>query len=354
MNQSIEDPPEFPIDYKSPIIKPKRAEPNFARWLLGFSSGAMAVLGPLIIYLGYQASEFGVEILIADRGLMGMGGLVCMLGLVGISGLIWRNEQMLIFYFYSSLILIIFLSVFAVGAYLMTEDIANWIDRNWDKLRTKAAGYGMESFKMHARSEIQSLAAFSLTVNLLEVLGVITVIKLIPKRIKTSLLPVTNLILSILGSALIAVSIYSRSHSNYTKLPVWTNYIFALMGLLLIALGVVGYYAATHSRRTLIQVYAWILGIVSLCILAAGIGFILLSSYVMEYLQEDWPAISEQLRREGFEVQQNEFGALLKMNLKFAGLFGVVNFCFFLLAILGAIILTKQLERRAKERYWMG
>mmetsp|Transcript_10506 Transcript_10506/g.10498 ORF Transcript_10506/g.10498 Transcript_10506/m.10498 type:complete len:128 (+) Transcript_10506:115-498(+) len=117
--------------------------------------------------LGYQANKFGVEILIADKALMGMGGIVSMLGIIAIVGNMIKSSKVLLFTFYSSIILIIFISVFALGAWLMLNDIQDFIDRNWESLRNSAQGYSMAGFKRHAESEIQSLIAFSFAVNMI-------------------------------------------------------------------------------------------------------------------------------------------------------------------------------------------
>ena len=64
-----------------------------------------------------------------------MGFLVCILAFVAIYGVIMERVKVLHFYFYSALICIIFLSVFAVGAYVMTDDMTDWIENNWYKIR---------------------------------------------------------------------------------------------------------------------------------------------------------------------------------------------------------------------------
>lgn len=98
----------------------------------------------------------------------------------------------------------------------------------------------------------------------------------------------SNIILSVLGSALVIVSIYSYRHSSYTSLPVWTNFIFSGIGFILILLGIFGYYAALKSRKTMILVFTVILILAALMILAGGIGYIKFSKEVTTYLKEDW------------------------------------------------------------------
>lgn len=331
----------------------KKSEPNFAKWTLGMTSFATMALGPLIIYLGYQAYIMGVEILVAEKVLMGMGTLVCFLGAMALLCLILNYTNWLLYYFYAALIVIIFISVFALGASMMQDDIRTWVDKNWDKVRTKAAGYDMEEFKLYIGSEIQSLAAFSLTVDLLLITGCITVTRLIGPSIKRSLLSVLNLFLVVLGSALFVISLYSRWHSSYTKLPTWTNYIFSLVGVLMMGLASLGYYASVRNRRVLITIYTIVLSVVALFVLMAGCGFIMTSSTVIAKLSDDWPEISAELGKSGYEIDKQEFGQQLKMNFKFAGLFGVVSFCVLMLALLGALVMIRDLKIRDRDRAWM-
>lgn len=317
------------------------------------TSFATMALGPLIIYLGYQAYKIGVEILIAEKVLMGMGTLVCILGAMALIGLILDYTKWLLYYFYAAIIVIIFISVFALGASMMQDDIRIWVDKNWDRVRTKAAGYDMEEFKLYIGSEIQSLTAFSLTVDLLLITGCATITRLIGPSIKRSLLAVLNLFLIVLGSALCVISLYSRWHSSYTKLPVWTNYIFSLVGVLMMGLAGLGYYASIRNRRVLITLYTFVLALISLFILVAGCGFIVTSKTVIAKLSEDWPEISSELEKSGYEIDQQDFGQQLKMNFKFAGLFGVVSFCVLMLALLSAILMIRDLKLRDRDRAWM-
>lgn len=326
-------------------MKHKKHPPNFSRWMLGIISATTFLIGPIIMGLGYEASQFGMDVLIGVRALMGMGGIVCILSVVSIIGTITSNPRILLFSFYSLVILVIFISVFSIGAWLMLEDIQEYIDRNWEKLRLAAPDYNMVAFKAHAESEVQSLISFSFTVIFLSILGIGTIWMLITKKIKKSLLPVTALILSILGSALVAISIYSRRHSNYTQLPLWTNYIFTLIGFIVIGLGIFGYHSVVHSKRGNIILYSVILGFTSVFLLVAGIGSILISALVEKTIQDNWNKISADLNGAGYEVEIEEFVELMRINFKLAGLFGVVTFVFFLLSFVGALLYVNSLKK---------
>ena len=227
----------------------------------------------------------------------------------------------------------------------MLQDIQNYIDRNWEILRITAPEYSMVGFKIHAESEIQSLVSFSFTVIFLSILCIGTIWMLTTKKIKKSLLPVTALILSILGSALVVISIYSRQHSNYTQIPLWSNYIFTLIGFVVMGLGVFGYHSVLHADRNNIIIYSIILGFASVFLLVGGIGSLLLSDLVYKTIQDNWIKISANLADAGYEIGIEEFVELMNINLKLAGLFGVVNFVFFLLSFVGALFYISSLKK---------
>ena len=97
-------------------MKHKKHPPNFSRWMLGIISASTFILGPIIVGLGYEASQYGMDLLIAHRALMGMGGIVSIISLISLIGTISSNPKVLLFSFYSSVILVIFISVFSSGA----------------------------------------------------------------------------------------------------------------------------------------------------------------------------------------------------------------------------------------------
>jgi hypothetical protein len=314
--------------------------------MLGIISATSFVIGPIIVGLGYEASSFGMDVIIADRALMGMGVIMCILSVVSLIGTIQSNTKLLLFSFYSLIVLVIFISVFSTGTWFMLEDIQDYIDRNWDSIREIVPEYSMVGFKIHVESEIQSLVSFSFTSIFLNILAIGTIAILKSKNVKRTLLPVTSLILSVLGSALVAVSIYSRRHSNYTQLPLWSNYVFVMIGFIVTALGVFGYYSVLHSLRTNIKIYAVILGLASVFLVVSGIGFIILSSLVSKHISENWEQINSDLMQAGYEVDINELIQIININFKFAGLFGVVNFVFCLLSFVGSILYINLLNKQ--------
>lgn len=72
----------------------------------------------------------------------------------------------MIFMFYSSIISFILLSVFAIGAISFSDNLLEFIDRHWEEIRPSAKTYSMNDFKTHVASELVSLGAFALTIDL--------------------------------------------------------------------------------------------------------------------------------------------------------------------------------------------
>ena len=114
---------------------------------------------------------------------------------------------------------------------------------------------------------------------------------------------------------------------------------------MVIGLGIFGYYSVIHSQRTKIIIFSIILGFASILILVAGIGSILLASVVDKIIADNWNEINKNLSNAGYEVRIEEFVELMKINFKLAGLFGVVNFVFFILSFVGALFYINSLKK---------
>ena len=158
---------------------------------------------------------------------------------------------------------------------------------------------------------------------------------MIRDKIKNSLLAVCSLELVILGNALIVISIYAEYNNSYSNLPGWTSTIFGFIGGLLIIVGIFGYYLSFNPKLSYMYIYTGAVVVGALSVLVGGIGFLIMSGYVLGELESGWDEISTSLRRDGYSADKEEYGQNLKKNLKFAGLFGVVTFCYLLLGIVG-------------------
>lgn len=105
------------------------------------------ILAPLIIYLGYQASQYDFnDLLIVDKALMALGVWVLVVSIGSIIskhrsnfnpslGVSRGDDKMMLLVFYNCIITFILLSVFAIGAISFGDDLLQWIDKHWDQIR---------------------------------------------------------------------------------------------------------------------------------------------------------------------------------------------------------------------------
>jgi hypothetical protein len=95
-----------------------------------------------------------------------------------IKGITKQNDEIMLFVFYNCIISFILLTVFAIGAISFSGNLIDWIDKHWDEIRSTAKSYSMSDFKSHVASELVSLGAFALTIDL-SLFVMITIILLI-------------------------------------------------------------------------------------------------------------------------------------------------------------------------------
>jgi peptidoglycan biosynthesis protein MviN/MurJ (putative lipid II flippase) len=73
--------------------KKAKSSLNFKKWLLTLLSIGNFILAPLIIYMGYQASQFDFnDLLIVDKALISMGIWVFFISVVSIISKVDNNK----------------------------------------------------------------------------------------------------------------------------------------------------------------------------------------------------------------------------------------------------------------------
>ncbi len=94
------------------------------------------ILAPMIIYMGYQASEYDYnDLLVVDKALMLLGVWVLIISLGSIVSVSKENDKIMLFVLYNCIISFILLSVFAIGAISFSDDLLEWIDKHWEEIR---------------------------------------------------------------------------------------------------------------------------------------------------------------------------------------------------------------------------
>jgi hypothetical protein len=90
----------------------------------------------MIIYMGYQASEYDYnDLLVVDKALMLLGVWVLIISLGSIISVSKENDKIMLFVLYNCIISFILLSVFAIGAISFSDDLLEWIDKHWEEIR---------------------------------------------------------------------------------------------------------------------------------------------------------------------------------------------------------------------------
>jgi hypothetical protein len=113
--------------------------------------------------------------------------------------------------FYSCIITFILLSVFAIGAISFSDNLLDFIDKHWEEIRLSAKTYSMSDFKAHVASELVSLGAFALTIDLSLFIIMATIILIQGfEKVMVSLFPLTNILFIVFSSAVIWVAVYTN------------------------------------------------------------------------------------------------------------------------------------------------
>lgn len=264
-------------------------------------------------------------------------------------GLSKDNDDLMIFIFYCCIITFIMLSVFAIGAISFSDNLIDWIDKHWEVIRASAKTYSMSDFKQHVASELVSLGAMALTLDLSLFIMISTILIMHGfEKIMISLFPLTNLLFIVFSSALIMIAFYSNQHTYYTSaLPVWANYVLVCIALFILVVAVFGYYSVTKGHFTFIMIYILVLTLSSFVCLVTGLGMIIKTSSIKEAVSKEWPYIEDRLRKAGYDISESTFANFLEVNLKFAGLF-VIVFCLFLVVgLIPAIYLSFAKKRNS-------
>ena len=272
------------------------------------------------------------SIFVADRGLIAIGIIIVIYSILCLIGTIYNKIIILLMVYYNSLLTIIFLSIFALGALAMNDNLINWIDNHWDVIRKTVFSYDMNTFKTHVTTEINSLGIFSLTINATLIIGMFCISNLLSfKHIIIALSPLTNLIFSVMSSGLVLIGFYSEINSRYATIATWASTLLIFCGIALFMIGIFGYNMMVKMNRKYINYYLGILVICLILIIICCFGFFMTAGSVKEIITQNWIEIHKNLKLLGYEVRKSFLINQIQINLKFAGLFCV---CFVIFLIL--------------------
>lgn len=268
-------------------------------------------------------------IFVADRGLIIMGVIIVVYSIICLIGVLTNSFIILLMVYYNSMLTIIFLSIFAMGALAMNDNLIDWIDNHWDIIRSSVFSYDMNKFKNHVTTEINSLGIFSLTINSTLLICMVCITNLLSlKHIIIALSPLTNLIFSVLATGLILIGFYSQQHAYYTTIPTWSSNLLIVLGFVLFLIGILGYMAIKKLNRKWLVYHIIILSVLMVLLTVTCVGFFNIANTVAEIVNENWPEIALHLKETGYAIRKSFLLNQIQINLKFAGFYSIVFLIF--------------------------
>lgn len=324
-----------------------QGELNFKKWLLTLSSIGNLILGCLMVIMGLSAMRFNLDrIFIADRGIILIGiisvlsSILCFIG-VGINSFI-----ILLIVFYNYMITMVFLSIFAMGAIAMNNNLIDWIDNHWDIIRSSVFSYDMNKFKIHVTTEINSLGIFSLTINATIMVSMACISNFLSfKNIIFALAPLTNLIFSALSIGLIIIGFYSKEYAGYTSIPTWSCHMIIVLGFLFLVIGVFGYYSMKKIKRNWMFIHLITQVICVVVLVVACVGFFTIANNVTDIFEEKWEDISKKLVELGYSIRKSYVINQIQIHLKLTGFYTMAFIVFSLISFSTSLYQYKNIHK---------
>lgn len=277
-------------------------------------------------------------IFVADRALIIMGGIIVIYSVLCLIGVLTNSFIILLMVYFNSMLTIIFLSIFAMGALTINENLIDWIDNHWDIIRSSVFSLDMNRFKDHVTTEINSLGIFSLTINATLIIGMVCITNFLGfKQIIMLMSPIINLIFSALSFGLILIGFYAKQNAIFIMTPTGSSYLVIIIGFLLLFIGVFGYLSANKMN---VKWMLWHILTLIVCVIAlilTCIGFFTIANSIDDIINENWKEIHLKLQESGYEVRKSFVVNQAQVNLKMAG-FYTVAFVIFSTISLGASI----------------
>lgn len=272
------------------------------------------------------------RIFVADRGLIIIGAIIVFYSILCLIGVLINSFLILLIVYYNSMLTIIFLSIFSMGALAMNDNLLDWIDNHWDILRSSVFSYDMNKFKDHVTTEINSLGIFSLTINSTLLISMACITNLLSlKNIIIAISPLINIIFSVLSTGLVVIGMYSYFHSDYTTMPIWSSIVFILFGILLFAIGILGYLGIKKMNRKYLLYHIIILSICLILLSITCFSFFIFAGRVSDVVNTNWNEIQKNLLKSGLQIRKSFFSNQIQVNLKFAGFY---SSCFLIFSFL--------------------
>ena len=312
-----------PVEIEEKKKQKKKGDLNFKKWLLSLSSIANLILGALLLIMGISAVRFHLSsIFIADRALIIIALIIIICSILCFIGIGINSFIILLMVFYNYILTVVVLSVFALSAVFMNQNLIDWIDDHWDIIRNSVVNYDMHKFQNHVTTEVNSLGIFSMTLNAIILVSLFCISNFLKfKNIIFALTPPLNLIFSCLSVGLMVVGIFMYQHSFYTSISSWSCVLIFFLGLIFLCVGIFGYLSIKNIKRQLMLYHLLALSLCVIALLFSCFAVFKMSSLVDEHVEEHWDEINQELKNEGYNIRKSYVINELQINLKLAGFY---------------------------------
>lgn len=252
-----------------------------------------------------------------------------------------------------NLVLVVFVSIFAVGCVTFETSMETWIYENWGQIRESASKLDLEEFNNNFKNSLISLGFFSFTISIGLIISNVAILFWIPfDKFMESVISSFSLIFVVFSSATIIIAFQikealeiwfqvSDSDEWMSDLAIAVSFIWTFVGLF-------GYYASLKNLKKILIIYLGSMILTNLLLFIMGLGLIIFSYNIENEVAEKWSAITEYLETIGEEVPIYVFTENLADVVKFAGLYGLAFFIFNVVGITASSYQLKNIYNKGE------
>ena len=308
-------------------------------------------MSPMICYLGIEALSYGFEKVVADKALILIACVIFVLAVVTLLGTIYAKINVLIFIVYMNLVVVVFVSIFAIGCVTFQANMETWIYENWGEIREKTSKLNIDQFRENFVDSLISLGFFSFTISIGLIISNVSILLWIPfNRFLESVISSFSIIFIVFSSATIVITFQTKEALDIwfqiTDSDEWASYFAIVVSFLWTFIGILGYYASLKNHQRLLMIYLGSMILTNLILFAFGLGLIIFSYNIDSEVSEKWTDIQKYLTEIGEEVPIEIFTEDLDEVVKFGGLYGLAFFIFNVIGIAASSYQLRKIYRK--------
>jgi len=253
-----------------------------------------------------------------------------------------------------NLILVVFVSIFAIGCVTFQGNMESWIYENWGEIREETNKLNLEQFNENFQDSLISLGFFSFTISIGLIISNIAILMWIPfHRFLESVISSFSLIFIVFSSATIVIAFQTKEALDIwfqiSDNDEWASYLAIVMSFIWTFVGGLGYYASLKNHQKILIIYLGSMIFTTILLFALGLGLIIFSFNIESEVESKWSAIKAYLKKIGEEVPKEVFTENLDEVVKFAGLYGLAFFIFNIIGITASSYQLKKIYKKTIE-----